>query len=307
LFGTVDTWLLWHLTGGRDGGLHVTDVTNASRTMLFDIRRGTWDDTLLDALGIPRAVLPEVRPSSGSFGETTALGGTVPILGVAGDQQAALFGQACLAPGLAKNTYGTGCFLLLNTGRTPVASAHGLVTTVAWDLGDGPEYALEGSVFVAGAAVQWLRDELRLLDTAPDSAYFAGKVEGNGGVYVVPAFAGLGAPYWAPEARGAVFGLTRGTTKAHLVRATLESLAYQTRDVLDAMTAAAGLALQSLRVDGGAAANDLLMQFQADVLGVAVERPASVETTAFGAAALAGLAAGVWDSEALAQRWKAEA
>ena len=307
LFGTVDTWLLWHLTGGRDGGLHATDVTNASRTMLFDIRRGTWDDTLLDALGVPRAVLPEVRPSSGSFGETTALGGTVPILGVAGDQQAALFGQACLAPGLAKNTYGTGCFLLLNTGRTPVASAHGLVTTVAWDLGDGPEYALEGSVFVAGAAVQWLRDELRLLDTAPDSAYFAGKVEGNGGVYVVPAFAGLGAPYWAPEARGAVFGLTRGTTKAHLVRATLESLAYQTRDVLDAMTADAGLALQSLRVDGGAAANDLLMQFQADVLGVAVERPASVETTAFGAAALAGLAAGVWDREALAQRWEAEA
>jgi glycerol kinase len=306
LFGTMDTWLLWHLTGGPDGGRHVTDVTNASRTLLYDLRRGTWDDTLLDALRIPRSVLPEVLPSSGTFGETAAFGAPVPILGVAGDQQAALFGQACLSPGLAKNTYGTGCFLLLNTGRAPVFSRHGLVTTVAWDLGDGPEYALEGSVFVAGAAVQWLRDALHLLDAAPDSAYFAGQVPDTGGVYVVPAFVGLGAPYWEPEARGAVFGLTRGTTKAHLVRATLESLAYQTRDVLDAMTADAGFPLQSLRVDGGAAANDLLMQFQADVLGVAVERPASVETTAFGAAALAGLAAGVWDREALAGRWQAE-
>ncbi|NNF59211.1 MAG: glycerol kinase GlpK [Rhodothermaceae bacterium] len=307
LFGTIDTWLLWNLTGGPEGGLHATDVTNASRTLLYDIRQGSWDETMLDALGIPRSVLPTVRPSSGDFGATTAFGSSIAITGIAGDQHAALFGQACFEPGMAKNTYGTGCFLLLNTGTELVPSEHGLLTTLAWDLGDGPTYALEGSVFVAGAAIQWLRDELHLIDAAPDSAYFASKVEETDGVVVVPAFVGLGAPYWQPDARGAVFGLTRGTTKAHLIRATLESLAYQTRDVLDAMTADANLDLAALRVDGAAAGNDLLMQFQADLLGVSVERPANLETTAFGAAALSGLGADVLDQNTLADRWAVDA
>ena len=313
-FGTIDAWLIWNLTGGTaDGGaVHATDVTNAARTLLFDIHRMDWDETLLEALGIPRAVLPEVHPSCGVIAEADAemLGGAVRIAGVAGDQHAALFGQACLRPGMAKNTYGTGCFMLMNTGTEPVPSEHGLLTTVAWDLGahgEGPVYALEGSVFVAGAAVQWLRDELHILDAAVDSEYYASKVPDTGGVYVVPAFAGLGAPHWDPYARGAVFGLTRGTTKAHLVRATLESLAYQTRDVLAAMEADAGIALEALRVDGGAAANDLLMRFQADVLGTPVERPANVETTALGAAFLAGIAAGVTDFDAVGARWEAEA
>ncbi len=303
-FGTVDAWLVWNLTGGR---VHVTDVTNASRTLLFDIHRLEWDDTLLDALRIPRSVLPTVVPSSGHVGETALFGGSVPISGIAGDQHAALFGQACLEPGLAKNTYGTGCFMLMNTGATPVASEHGLLTTLAWDLGssgDGPVYALEGSVFVAGAAVQWLRDELGIIETAAASERLAASVPDTGGVVVVPAFTGLGAPHWDPHARGAVFGLTRGTTAAHLTRATLESLAFQTRDVLAAMEADAGQPLAALRVDGGAASNDLLMQFQADLLGVPVERPANVETTAWGAALLAGLAAGVYD---LGARWQAEA
>ncbi len=302
-FGTVDAWLVWNLTEGR---VHATDVTNASRTLLFDIHRLAWDDALLAALRIPRAVLPEVVPSSGRVGETRLLGGSVPISGVAGDQHAALFGQACLEPGMAKNTYGTGCFMLMNTGRTPVASEHGLLTTLAWDLGDGLVYALEGSVFVAGAAVQWLRDGLGLIETAADSERLAASVPDTGGVVVVPAFTGLGAPHWDPWARGAVFGLTRGTTAAHLTRATLESLAFQTRDVLAAMEADAGQPLAALRVDGGAASNDLLMQFQADLLGVPVERPANVETTAWGAALLAGLAEGVYglDSGAV---WQAEA
>ncbi|MEM1041471.1 MAG: glycerol kinase GlpK [Bacteroidota bacterium] len=307
-FGTVDAWLAWKLTGGRT---HATDVTNASRTLLFDIHRLSWDDTLLDALDIPRAVLPEIVPSSGFIGETEGalFGEPVKIGGVAGDQHAALFGQACLEPGTAKNTYGTGCFMLMNTGSEPVPSEHGLLTTVAWDLGDGPGghnpvYALEGSVFVAGAAVQWLRDELGLVETAADSEALAASVPDADGVVVVPAFTGLGAPHWDPHARGAVFGLTRGTTRAHLVRATLESLAFQTRDVLAAMEADAGQALAALRVDGGAAANGFLMQFQADMLGVAVERPANVETTAWGAARLAGLAAGVYAPDA---PWTAEA
>ncbi len=306
-FGTVDAWLVWNLTGGRGKGhRHATDVTNASRTLLFDIHRLEWDDRLLGALGIPRAVLPEVVPSSGRVGETAPelFGGSVPICGIAGDQHAALFGQACLEPGMAKNTYGTGCFMLMNTGAVPVASEHGLLTTLAWDLGGGPVYALEGSVFVAGAAVQWLRDELGLVETAGDSEALAASVPDTGGVVVVPAFTGLGAPHWDPRARGAVFGLTRGTQRAHLVRATLESLAFQTRDVLAAMEADAGQPLAALRVDGGAAANGFLMQFQADLLGVPVERPANVETTAWGAALLAGLAAGVYDLDA---SWTAEA
>ena len=297
-FGTIDTWLLWNLT---DRAVHATDVTNASRTMLYDIRLGQWDDTMLEALNIPRSLLPDVRPSSGLFGETSLFGGSIPIMGIAGDQQAALFGQACFEPGMAKNTYGTGCFMLLNTGSEPVQSENGLLTTIAWDLGEGPVYALEGSVFIAGAAIQWLRDEMGLLENAAESEQIATSVESTDGVYVVPAFVGLGAPYWEPNARGAVFGLTRGSTRAHLVRATLESIAYRTRDVLDAMTADADLSLASLRVDGGAALNNFLMQFQADILNVPVERPASVETTAWGAAGLAGLAAGLFDLEVLAE------
>ncbi|WP_199621015.1 glycerol kinase GlpK [Paenibacillus alkalitolerans] len=293
LFGTIDTWLVWKLTGGR---VHVTDPSNASRTLLYDIHRCRWDAELLSILDIPRAMLPEARSSSEVYGctEPSLFGAAWPIASVIGDQQAALFGQGCHQPGSAKNTYGTGCFMLMNTGSEAKASKHGLLTTVAWQLGGVTEYALEGSVFVAGSAVQWLRDELGLIDSAYESEALASEVESTGGVYLVPAFVGLGTPYWDSDVRGAVFGLTRGTTKAHLVRATLESLAYQTKDVLDAMQEDAGMKLRTLRVDGGAVANDLLMQFQSDMLGVTVERPSVNESTALGAAYLAGLAVGFW-------------
>jgi glycerol kinase len=298
-FGTIDTWLIWKLTRGA---VHVTDPTNACRTLLYDIQTRAWDRELCDLLGVPMEVLPEVRPSSGDFGTTTLLGAPIAITGVAGDQQAALFGQGCVEAGMAKNTYGTGCFLLLHTGHSRVRSDHGLLTTVACDAQGGPGYALEGSIFIAGAAVQWLRDGLGLLRNAAESEKIARSVKSTLGVYLVPAFVGLGAPYWDAGARGALLGLTRGVTRAHLVRAALESLAYQTRDVVDAMAAAAGTPLRALRVDGGAAANDFLMQFQADILDASVERPRVVETTAMGAAFLAGLGAGFWRSQgALAQ------
>ncbi|HQQ77252.1 MAG TPA: glycerol kinase GlpK [Thermoanaerobaculia bacterium] len=290
-FGTVDTWLVWQLT---DGAVHATDASNASRTLLYDIHAGAWDDELLRLLDVPREVLPAVVPSSGALA-TTSLGGVpVPLAGFVGDQQAALFGQLCDRPGLAKCTYGTGCFLLLNTGDSAVASRNRLLTTVAWDLGAGPTYALEGSVFIAGAAIQWLRDGLKLIRTAADVEALAGSEKDNGGVYFVPAFAGLGAPHWDAYARGAAFGLTRGSTAGHLARAALESIAFQSADVLRAMEKDAGLTLAELRVDGGASANDLLMRFQADLLGVPVVRPAVLETTALGAAYLAGLAVGFW-------------
>jgi glycerol kinase len=302
-FGTVDSWLLWKLTGGA---VHATDVSNASRTLCLNLRTADWDDEMLALLGVPRAVLPVVLPSAGVFGETVDLDwipGGVPVAGIAGDQQAALFGQACFDPGMAKNTYGTGCFVLLNTGTTPVASRHGLLTTIAWRIGGRTTYALEGSVFIAGAVIQWLRDGLGLLKSAADSQAMAESVPDTGGVYFVPAFVGLGAPYWDMYARGTIVGLTRGTTAAHLVRAALESIAYQSRDVLEAMVGDAGERVRALRVDGGAVANDFLCQFQADVIGVPVERPRTIETTALGAAALAGLGAGVWRSlEAVAQR-----
>ena len=293
LFGTVDTWLIWKLTGGK---VHATDHTNASRTMLYNIHELCWDGELLTLLGIPANMLPEARPSSGSFGETMPelLGGAVPIAGAAGDQQAALFGQACFEPGEAKNTYGTGCFLLLNTGSHPVDSSHGLITTIAWGSGSEVTYALEGSIFSAGAAVQWLRDELGLISDAAETEGLARAVPDSNGCYVVPAFTGLGAPYWDPYARGVICGLTRGVNKSHLVRATLESVAYQVCDVVAAMSADANLPLAGLRVDGGASANDFLMQTQADLLGTAVIRPGSVESTALGAAYLAGLAVGFW-------------
>jgi glycerol kinase len=292
-FGTIDSWLIWKLT---NGAVHVTEPSNASRTMLYDIRAGAWDDLLLRELGIPRELLPEVRPSSGVFGEAHPqwLGGAVPIAGVAGDQQAALFGQGCFTPGSAKNTYGTGCFLLMNTGAEAPPSKRGLLTTVAWDDGDGMTYALEGSIFVAGAAVQWLRDGLGLVADAAETEAAARSVDDTGGVYLVPAFTGLGAPYWDERARGALVGLSRGTTREHIIRATLEAIAYQSRDVVECFAADAGLALDVLRVDGGACQNDFLMQFQADLLGVPVRRPAILEATAFGAAALAGLAVGFW-------------
>lgn len=295
--GTIDAWLVARLTGGRS---FLTDATNASRTLLFDIREQAWSPELLDLLEVPAALLPEVRPSSGEFGVASGefLGQDVPILGVAGDQQAALFGQGCWEPGLAKNTYGTGAFLLLHTGDQPVLSRSGLLTTVACDAAGRPAYALEGAVFIAGAAIQWLRDELRLLDSSSHSEAIVRDMEGNDGVYFVPAFVGMGAPHWEPDARGMLVGLTRGTGRRHLVRAALEAMAYQTADVLDAMERDAGIALSELRVDGGAAANDWLMRFQAGLLGVPVRRPALVETTAFGAAGLAGLAAGVWPSAA---------
>jgi glycerol kinase len=295
-FGTVDSWLVWRLTGGA---VHVTDATNASRTLCLNLATGDWDDELLAVLGIPRAVLPAVGPSAGVVGETVDLGWLprgVPIAGLAGDQQAALFGQGCDRPGDAKNTYGTGCFLLLNTGDRPVASTRGLLTTVAWRLHGRTTYALEGSVFVAGAALQWLRDGLGVLRSAAESQALAESVADTGGVYFVPAFVGLGAPYWDMYARGTIVGLTRGTTAAHLVRAALEAIAYQSRDVLEAMAADAGLAVPALRVDGGAAANDFLCQFQADILGLPVVRPAVIETTALGAAYLAGLGSGLWPS-----------
>lgn len=302
LFGTIDSWLIWNLTGGR---VHATDYSNAARTLLFNIHTLEWDAEILAALDIPASLLPEVKPSSGWFGETIPelLGGVLPLTGVAGDQQAALFGQACFEPGMAKNTYGTGCFMLMNTGNKAVASANGLVTTIAWGIGGSVEYALEGSVFVAGAAIQWLRDGLKLLGTAAESESWAVQVPDSGEVYFVPAFAGLGAPYWDMAARGAIFGLTRGTERAHIIRAALESLAYQTRDVLGAMEGA-GLKLQALRVDGGACANNFLMQFQADILGTPVERPQIIETTALGAAYLAGLATGFWSGkEELQKSW----
>ena len=303
LFGTVETWLIWLLTGGR---VHVTDYSNASRTMLFNINTLDWDDELLDLMDIPRSMLPTPVPSSQVYGETDPgfFGRSIPIAGAAGDQQAALFGQACFTPGQAKNTYGTGCFLLMNTGDKPVFSSSGLVTTVAWGLGNRVSYALEGSIFVAGAAIQWLRDEMRLIDSAADSEYHAGKVADTAGCYVVPAFTGLGAPYWDQYARGAIVGLTRGVNKNHIIRATLESIAYQVSDVLEAMRADSGIALTSLKVDGGASSNNVLMQLQADILQVTVHRPVCVETTALGAAYLAGLAVGYWSSqEEIARNW----
>ncbi|MZP30446.1 glycerol kinase GlpK [Heliobacterium undosum] len=305
LFGTMDTWLIWKLTAGK---VHVTDYSNASRTLMYNIRELKWDEELLAALNVPASMLPEVKPSSEVYGCTDAelfFGHAVPIAGAAGDQQAALFGQACYAPGMAKNTYGTGCFMLMNTGSELYDSKNGLLTTIAWGIEGKVEYALEGSIFIAGAAIQWLRDGLKLIEAAPDSEYFAGKVDDTDGVYMVPAFAGLGAPYWDMRARGAIVGLTRGTTKAHIVRAALEALAYQTKDVLGAMEADSNIKLQALKVDGGAVANNLLMQFQADILGVPVDRPRIIETTALGAAYLAGLAVGFWSSkEELAKRWQ---
>ena len=295
-FGTVETWLIWKMTKGK---VHVTDYTNASRTMLFNIHTLKWDEDILKELNIPLCMLPEVRPSSCVYGETasTYFGGPIPIAGAAGDQQAALFGQTCYAPGEAKNTYGTGCFLLMNTGEKPVSSTHGLVTTIAWGIGDKITYALEGSIFVGGAAIQWLRDEMKLIESSADSEYMAQKVNDTNGCYVVPAFTGLGAPYWDQYARGANVRITRGFTKAHFIRATLESLAYQVNDVLEVMKEDAGSDLAVLRVDGGASANNLLLQIQANISNVAVERPECIETTALGAAYLAGLAVGFWESK----------
>ncbi|MEI4801653.1 glycerol kinase GlpK [Bacillus sp. FJAT-51639] len=304
LFGTIDTWLVWKLSGGK---VHVTDYSNASRTLMYNIHELKWDEELLDMLTVPASMLPEVRPSSEVYGHTVDyhfFNQNVPIAGIAGDQQAALFGQACFGEGMAKNTYGTGCFMLMNTGEKAVASEHGLLTTIAWGLNGKVEYALEGSIFVAGSAIQWLRDGLRMFQDASDSEAYATRVESTDGVYVVPAFVGLGTPYWDSEVRGAVFGLTRGTTKEHFVRATLESLAYQTKDVLCAMEADSGIELKTLRVDGGAVKNNFLMQFQGDILGVPVERPEVNETTALGAAYLAGLAVGYWkDQEEIAAQW----
>ncbi len=305
LFGTIDTWLVWKLTNGQ---VHVTDYSNASRTLMYNIRELCWDKELLEILNVPASMLPEVKPSSAVYGYTDEekfFGHSIPIAGIAGDQQAALFGQACYQPGMAKNTYGTGCFMLMNTGDQLFNSKNGLLTTIAWGIDGKVEYALEGSIFIAGAAIQWLRDGLKIIEEAPDSEYFAGKVEDTDGVYMVPAFAGLGAPHWDMRARGAIVGLTRGTTKEHLIRATLDSLAYQTKDVLGAMEADSNIQLKALKVDGGAVANNLLMQFQADILGVPVERPKVIETTALGAAYLAGLAVGFWSSkEELAERWQ---
>jgi len=303
LFGTMDTWLVWNLTGGK---VHVTDYSNASRTLLYNIKQLKWDKELLARFDIPASILPKVKPSSHVYGKTLSslFGKSIPVAGMAGDQQAALFGQACHQPGMAKNTYGTGCFMLMNTGEEPVESKSGLLTTIAWGIDGKVTYALEGSVFIAGAAIQWLRDGLKILDAAPDSEFFANKVDDNGGVYVVPAFAGLGAPYWDMYARGAIFGLTRGTDKSHLIRATLESLAYQTKDVLDAMEKDAGVPLSALRVDGGACANNLLMQFQSDILKTKVERPKIIETTALGAAYLAGLAVGFWKPANIKRGWQ---
>jgi glycerol kinase len=309
LFGTIDSFLIWRLSGGR---LHVTDVSNASRTMLFNIHTLDWDDEILAMLRIPRGMLPQVRPSSQFYGTSDAdhFGVPVPIAGAAGDQQAALFGQTCFVPGQAKNTYGTGCFLLLNTGRQAVASQRGLLTTIAWQLAcdTAVTYALEGSVFIAGAAIQWLRDGLGIITRAPESESLARDVADTGGVYFVPAFVGLGAPYWDAYARGTIVGLTRGTDRRHLARAALEAICYQSRDVLEAMAADSGIRLQALRADGGAVANSLLMQLQADLLGVPVQRPAVTETTALGAAYLAGLAVGFWSElDEIAGQWCVDA
>ena len=296
LFGTVETWLIWKLTAGR---VHVTDYSNASRTMLFNINSLEWDQEILEELEIPAAMLPTPVPSSQIYGyaDSSFLGAEIPIAGAAGDQQAALFGQACYADGEAKNTYGTGCFLLMNTGQKPVFSENGLVTTIAWGLDGKVNYALEGSIFVAGASIQWLRDQMRLIDSAEDSEYWANKAHGTHGCYVVPAFTGLGAPHWDQYARGTIVGITRGTNKNHIIRATLESIAYQVCDVIDAMRADSGIDLRSLKVDGGASANNFLMQFQADLLDRPVNRPSCVESTALGAAYLAGLAVGFWASK----------
>ncbi|EEK80233.1 glycerol kinase [Bacillus cereus] len=297
LFGTIDTWLVWKLSGGK---AHVTDYSNASRTLMFNIHDLQWDDELLDMLTVPKSMLPEVRPSSEIYGETIDyhfFGQNVPIAGVAGDQQAALFGQACFGEGMAKNTYGTGCFMLMNTGEKAVASEHGLLTTIAWGIDGKVNYALEGSIFVAGSAIQWLRDGMRMFKDASESEVYASRVASTEGVYVVPAFVGLGTPYWDSEVRGAMFGVTRGTTKEHFIRATLESLAYQTKDVLCAMEADSGIELNTLRVDGGAVKNNFLMKFQSDILDVPVERPVINETTALGAAYLAGLAVGYWKNQ----------
>lgn len=307
-FGTIDSYLVWKLTGGR---LHITDVSNASRTMLYDIHKRWWSNTILTRFNIPQSMLPQVVPSSMVYGETDSalFGKAIPIAGIAGDQQAATFGQACFSPGLAKNTYGTGCFMLMNTGDMPVTSKHSLLTTVGWKIGDAgaTQYALEGSVFIAGAVVQWLRDELQLISHARETEGLAMSIPDAGGVYLVPAFVGLGAPYWDQYARGTIVGLTRGSGKAHIARAALEAIAYQTRDVVDAMLADSDLSLQTLRVDGGATANNFLMQFQADILGVPVERPVVTETTALGAAYLAGLAVGYWRSlDEIASQWQRE-
>ncbi|MDA1916711.1 glycerol kinase GlpK [Bacillus cereus group sp. BcHK140] len=304
LFGTIDTWLVWKLSGGK---AHVTDYSNASRTLMFNIHDLQWDDELLDMLTVPKSMLPEVRPSSEVYGETIDyhfFGQNVPIAGVAGDQQAALFGQACFGEGMAKNTYGTGCFMLMNTGEKAVASEHGLLTTIAWGIDGKVNYALEGSIFVAGSAIQWLRDGMRMFKDASESEVYANRVESTDGVYVVPAFVGLGTPYWDSEVRGAMFGVTRGTTKEHFIRATLESLAYQTKDVLCAMEADSGIELKTLRVDGGAVKNNFLMKFQSDILDVPVERPVINETTALGAAYLAGLAVGYWkNQDEIKEQW----
>jgi glycerol kinase len=301
-FGTIDTWLLWNLTGGN---VHATDVSNASRTMLYDIRKGDWDDELLRIFGVPRSMLPKVKDSSGVFGKTSLLGGSTPVAGIAGDQQAALFGQVCTKPGMVKNTYGTGCFMLMNTGTKPITSKNKLLTTVAWRIGGRTEYALEGSVFIAGAAIQWLRDGLGIIKTAPEVEALAASAPDTGGVYLVPAFAGLGAPHWDAYARGTLVGMTRGTTAAQIARAALEGIALQVMDILKAMEADAGIKLKELRVDGGASLNNLLMQMQCDVLGVPVVRPKVNETTALGAACLAGLAVGFWKNQAdIAQHWQ---
>ncbi|WP_395735796.1 glycerol kinase GlpK [Prosthecobacter sp.] len=303
-FGTIDSWLLWNLTGGK---VHATDVSNASRTMLYDIRKGTWDDELLKIFGVPRSMLPEVKDSSGVFGETSLLGGSIPIAGIAGDQQSALFGQICTKPGMVKNTYGTGCFMLMNTGTKPIASKNKLLTTVAWRIGGRTEYALEGSVFIAGAAIQWLRDGLGIIRQSADVEALAASVPDTGGVYLVPAFAGLGAPHWDAYARGTLVGMTRGTTAAHIARAALEGIALQVMDILKAMEADAGIKLKELRVDGGACVNNLLMQLQCDLLGVPVVRPKVNETTALGAACLAGLAVGYWkDLADIAKHWQVD-
>lgn len=306
LFGTVETWLIWKLTKGR---IHVTDYSNASRTMLFNIKDLKWDEEILEELQIPVNMLPNPVPSSCVYGMADAsyFGGEIPIAGAAGDQQAALFGQTCFTAGEAKNTYGTGCFMLMNTGETPVFSSNGLVTTIAWGLNGTVNYALEGSIFVAGAAIQWLRDELHLIDSASDSEYMAGKVKDTNGCYVVPAFTGLGAPYWDQYARGSIVGITRGVNKYHIIRATLESLAYQVNDVLKAMEADSGIEVRALKVDGGASANNFLMQFQSDIIGAPVHRPDCVETTAMGAAYLAGLAVEYWNNkESVIQNWQVD-
>lgn len=307
LFGNIDTWLLWNLTRGK---VHVTDYSNASRTMLFNIKDLCWDEKILEELDIPKSMLPEPRPSSEVYGvtdEKTFGGAKIPIAGIAGDQQAALFGQACYEQGMAKNTYGTGCFMLMNTGENIVPSKNGLLTTIAWGIDGKVNYALEGSIFIAGAVIQWLRDELRLIVDSADSEYFATKVEDTNGVYVVPAFVGLGAPYWDMYARGTIVGLTRGSNRNHITRAALESIAYQTRDVLEAMQEDSGIDLKELRVDGGAVANNFLMQFQSDILGVPVHRPKIIETTALGAAYLAGLAVGFWDDmDEISAKWNVD-